>query len=448
MPVFKVSPAIGRSVRRILVGDSSTTAYVVLGRLAEVGPRRDVMLDTSREHVVAIVGKRGSGKTHTLGVLAEGLALGSPTDSQIGTGSGGRSVLLLDTLNIFQWVHIPISEAKGPIAETQRSLLTKWQLTPAVFEPVYWHIGGYEPSERASNTFSLRPADLTPQDWGLLAGTDIATDPMGQLLVATYEKVTRTGWRRGQILVRPNSEYEIEDLIACIQEDSTLQDEFADETRRAVRQRLGAFLRSGLFSPRGTRLREVLQAGKIAVLLLARVPDNVRSLVAFLVIRRLLEERSAASERMKTAQITGQDLPSGDVPKAWVLIDEAQNIMPSRGASLANDMLTRFVREGRNFGLSMALSTQQPSAIDARIMAQVDTLVAHTLTVRQDVNYMLANMKTLEPREIMFGTRRLTLADALRAVDVGECVVSAVDAERTFFLSVRPRVTTHGGFEA
>ena len=111
-------------------------------------------------------------------------------------------------------------------------------------------------------------------------------------------------------------------------------------------------------------------------------------------------------------------------------------------------MLVRFVREGRNFGLSMVISTQQPAAIDSRVMAQVDILIAHTLTVRQDVNYVFGNTKSLDPDEIVLGTKKISLGDAVRLVDVGFCVVSAVESERTFFLSVRPRVTTHGGFEA
>jgi DNA helicase HerA-like ATPase len=407
-----------------------------------------VLLDVASEHVVAIVGKRGSGKTHTLGVLAEGLALGSNGDRRKVGDERAVAVLLLDTLNIFQWMHIPLGTARGSLAETQRNLLRKWQLEPAMISPAYWHVGGYEAAHADSRPFTLRPSNLTPQDWGFLVGTDIATQPMGQLLVAAYEKVTSTGWKRGPGTIRPNKAYRIEDVIECIEESEELGREFVPETRRAVKQRLGSFVRSGLFSPEGSTFQELLRPGGLSVLLLARVPDNVRSLVTFLVIRRLLEERSAASEATKAAEISGRAMPSGTVPKAWVLIDEAQNIMPSQGSSLANDVLTRFVREGRNFGLSMAISTQQPSAIDSRIMAQVDTILAHTLTVRQDANYVLANMKSLEPKDVAFGGRRVSLSEALRLVGVGHCVVSSVDSERTFFLEVRPRLTTHGGFGA
>ena len=47
-----------------------------LGSLAEVssGARPKVWLATGKEQVVAVVGKRGSGKSFTLGVIAEGLA--------------------------------------------------------------------------------------------------------------------------------------------------------------------------------------------------------------------------------------------------------------------------------------------------------------------------------------------------------------------------------------
>lgn len=74
-------------------------------------------LDLDGEHVIAIVGKRGSGKTHTLGVVAEGLSI----TSQPSTIDAGfrHAVVIFDTLNLFQWVDLPLSEAKGPQAVRQ-----------------------------------------------------------------------------------------------------------------------------------------------------------------------------------------------------------------------------------------------------------------------------------------------------------------------------------------
>lgn len=421
---------------------------MTLGRLAEVGPRRSVVLDLSKEHVVAIVGKRGSGKTHTLGVLAEGLVSQVEENVAIGEGERDHAVVVIDTLNLFQWVDIPLDEARGAAADEQRTLLQRWGLPAVSISPQFWHVAGSDPITQTSKPLSIRPSDMESQDWGMLLGVDTVTEPMGQLLVAARDKVSRTGWGSGETRVAANPAHSIPHLVACIKRDSELGAEFAPETRRAVAQRLTSFERTGLFSAEGTGIGELLAPGHMSVLLLRGVSDDMRAAIAFLVIRKLLEERSAASEAAKHAIVTGGDVPVEALPKAWVLIDEAQNIIPSKGASMANEILTRFVREGRNFGLSMVISTQQPSAIDSRVMAQVDILMAHTLTVRQDVAHVTANLKSSEPKSISLTARNVDMGDALRLLDVGQCLVSATESERTFFLSVRPRVTLHGGFEA
>src|SRR5688572_13695246 len=93
---FKVTPAAGRRSRSVLIGRSGT-ASVNLGRLAELGPQRDVELSLSTEHVVAIVGKRGSGKTHTLGVLVEGLASPQSAGVRAGADRPDHAIVVFDT---------------------------------------------------------------------------------------------------------------------------------------------------------------------------------------------------------------------------------------------------------------------------------------------------------------------------------------------------------------
>ena len=167
-------------------------------------------------------------------------------------------------------------------------------------------------------------------------------------------------------------------------------------------------------------------------------------------MRKLRELRSIASEQKKDFLITGLEEVTGSpsVPPTWVLIDEAQNIIPSRTASLANQELTRFVREGRNFGLSMVISTQQPQAIDQKVMSQVDILIVHTLTVQNDISYVMNNLKSALPESIVLGRQPIKLQEAIRELEVGQCLISATEAQRGLFVEIRPRITPHGGFEA
>jgi hypothetical protein len=445
MATFKVEPTVGRGAKSITLGGEGQRSRLLLGKLAELGPHRDVWLDLDREHVLAIVGKRGSGKTHTLGVVVEGLSLTGNKDLSVQDSADTHAVIVFDTLNLFQWVDLPLRDAKGPAANSQRQLAARWKLEPRVIEPTFWHPVGSDPATPKSQPFSINPGDMDSQDWGRLLSVDIASEPMGQLMNDVFVKVQDQGLGRNR---EARASYTIDSMLAALRTDADIQHDYSSETIRGVRQRLSAWARSPLFDSSQPDWTAALRPGHASIFLLGRVPEDLRSVLVFLIIRRLLEARSAASEVLKHSVLMGTERNSGQVPPTWLVIDEAQNIMPARNATSANDILTRYVREGRNFGLSLAVTTQQPASIDARVMAQVDTLIAHNLTVRADVNYILSNLKSADPSAIKGNSRELSLADSLRLLDPGQCIVSAVESQRLVFCEVRPRLTIHGGFEA
>src|SRR5207249_2264007 len=59
--------------------------------------------------VIAVFGKRGQGKSFTLGVLLEALALEDGA-TEIASIEHDRAVLLIDPLNIFQWIDVPLTD--------------------------------------------------------------------------------------------------------------------------------------------------------------------------------------------------------------------------------------------------------------------------------------------------------------------------------------------------
>lgn len=442
-----MSPVTGRRSRAVNVGNAKAPQHIMLGRLSEVGPGKNVCLDISKEHVVAIVGKRGSGKTHTLGVLMEGLALVDDT-SALGVNAGDRAILVFDTLNLFQWVGLNLEFLQGKVSIEQLNRVRSWKLPVLQTKANLWHLAGSKPAAEGSLAFQIQVSEMTPQDWGLLMDVDIMMEPMGQLIVAAYDKVTRSGWRTPTKRKSAVSNYSIQDLISCINEDTEILRDYNPDTRRAVRQRLISYGSCGLFSTQGTPLQQLLVPEQVSVLLLGYASEDLRTLVTFLIMRRVLELRMISSEATKDALIRGTAETQIGIPKTWIFIDEAQNIIPSKTATMANRELTRFVREGRNFGLSMAISTQQPQAIDPKVMSQVDILVVHTLTLQSDINYVLNNIKSPLPESISVGRRSVSIAGAIRELEIGQCLLSAVESQRALFAEVRPRVTPHGGFEA
>src|SRR2546427_6239208 len=125
---YRAEPVLGRRQRFIVLGpDDAGQEWVQIGRLAEIGPQREVRLDLSREHVLAIVGKRGSGKSFTLGSFIEGLCT-SLGETPINHVSKSRAAILFDTLNIFQWMVAPVSAgaASSEHVQFQAAMLKDW----------------------------------------------------------------------------------------------------------------------------------------------------------------------------------------------------------------------------------------------------------------------------------------------------------------------------------
>lgn len=458
---FRVQPPLPPRLRSIELGPATRShrEAIYLGRLAEIGPPRQVWLDISSEHVLSIVGKRGSGKSFSLGSLLEGFCT-RENSTAISEISKERAVLLFDTLNIFQWMVAPVNPERGSRhVDEQAQLLRGWGLEPVELDVDLWVPAGFETRlTAAARPFRIRTSDMDGADWAALIGVDAVRDPMGQLLSQLHDKVAIRGWTDVEDNhIPPKPAYEIEDLLTCIRTDSEIVTDYARETVRAVRQRLAAYEASPLFGPAGTSLTDLLQPGRLSVLLLSGVPDDIRLVSIFLTIRKLLFARAQASEAAKTLELgfaegaeereRVEQIVAEAPPKTWVVIDEAQNIFPSERQTAASEILLRFVREGRNFGLSLAFTTQQPSAIDSRITAQVDTLIAHTLTVKKDLDNVLNNLKAREPTRINLQGTTLSLADAIRNLQTGQAFVSQVDADRSMFIDVRPRTSIHGGFE-
>ena len=431
--------------------------WVWAGRLAEAGPFINVRFDLSAEHVVAIFGKRGSGKSYTLGSLLEGLCARGP-NSTIAHIRRHRAALLFDTLGIFQWTDIPLTEETDrPLLREQYAVRKGWDIGPEQLDICIWRPPGDEGETAPAHhrTFTIQTSALTADDWGYLLRLDIYRDRMGQLLADAYAKVCYEGWTDGRHHL-PRESYTLDDLIACVKGDTDLSASYQAETRRAVRQQLATFRRNPLFQGEGTPLRDLLRPGQLAVLVMSHMPNALRFVVMSALIRQVMAARVAASEREKDLLIR-RDLTerertelqaqvAASVPPTWVVIDEAQNVLPAERRTTATAMLVKLVREGRNVGLSFMFTTQQPMAVDPRILAQVDTIIAHKLTVQTDIDYIRRNLKSNLPDEVKYGGATLSFDELLRSLDVGQALVSNTETDRAFILDIRPRVSVHGGF--
>ena len=439
-PVLVPSKEI-ETTRSVIVGQSyakdGPKAVILLGSVCELSTAKSrlnwgVWLDAEFPHVILIAGKRGSGKSYDLGIIAEGLC--ASNNSVIAQGTADFAMILFDTQSQF-WT---LSEKVG-VNQKQRELIEKWNISddnlkrPTIFRPKGTPI--LSPHEVE---FALRPSDLEASDWAALCGLERFT-AMGQCLYKTREAMSEP--------------FNIQDMINWLQSEEAA-DEHGENTREAVRWRLEAQASTSLFDETAEDVCARLgRVGAKGVIQLADLEEEVKAVIVAVIMRKLINWAGPAQRRRKMSLMHGQapTKQENDVaPRIWTLIDEAHLICPSVGRTAAKPVVVDYVKRGRDAGLSLVLATQQPSAIDTSAISQSDIVVIHKLTIDADINAAADRMPSKSPRTIQRGQIGNSLGDVgelARSLLNGQSLFADAESNRAFVLQSRPRVTPHGGGE-
>ena len=116
----------------IIIGATNqrSSSCIYLGKSNEYDTNsNNIWMDTDRAHVVYIMGKRRSGKSYTLGVIAEGLI----SKQWINQMKEPQAVLVFDTLNVFWGMQYPA----GVGGNENKQELSNWDLkkksSPLIF---------------------------------------------------------------------------------------------------------------------------------------------------------------------------------------------------------------------------------------------------------------------------------------------------------------------------
>jgi len=466
MTTYALDPEPAGATGDIVAGDAAERQRdrILIGKLAESGKARRLWLDISGEQVVAVLGKRGTGKSYTLGVLIEGLAAGQGA-TQLAQLATPRAGLVLDIMDIFWTSRVPLSSTGAPEVRRQHALMNNAGYAAQPLSVDLWIPAGFERPDidpPAVTSLTIRPSDLEIDDWAGLFSVDIYSEPRGMLIADAINHVATLGYTKTDgSAVNPDPEYSMGDLLACIDADADLQANFRPDTIRSVRQRMASYAALPLFSGEGTPLHELLRPFRVSVLMLARAPDALKKVIVAVLARRLLRERRDASFAQKrldldptlsptdTTQL--QDFVRQSVPRSWVLMDEAHVLAGTDEESVARDALIKFAKEGRNYGLSLAIATQQPSAVDSRLMSQVETLIVHQLTAPRDASVATQNIRSPLPTRIRVDGAECEVESLLRRLGQGVATFSSGNAPslaRVCITAIRPRITAHGGYEA
>jgi hypothetical protein len=389
----------------------------------------DAWLDTSFPHVAYITGTRGSGKSMDLGILIEGLAnLSSP--SPIQSSVTPIATFLIDTQSQFWTLRYP---PQGHQGERQLKELEDWNLKPNSLKDAKIFIPPNATKFLGDEIeLKIRPRDILHEEWCDLLGQDVY-GPQGHLLSSVLKKLD-------------GKDFSIDDMIKALTKQAT-DHSGLDNSRNVIIYRLSDYKNTNLFDPKGINVEDLLVEGRCNIFMLRELRDDDKALFTALLARKLFTIMGKYHQQRKIADFFEGSKPDKKFPsRVWLLIDEAHVVCPNSGASPARKALVEYVKRGRDAGLSLVLATQQPAAVDDRVLSQVNLTFSHRLTFQNDITSVIGRIptKTLSSLRTS-GTQVSDFGDMLRLLDAGHCFIGDHSTSRTILLQMRPRITAHGG---
>ncbi len=412
---------IGRSEGDIeKYGSKKGTGYIgkhLVGDKGEAHVANPIYMDLSRPHVIGVFGKRGTGKSYSMGTMAEEI-LKAPESI-----SNNLSAIIVDPMGIYWSMKFP--------NENDTALLDDWGLKPDAMDVQLYIPEGQAEEFREKDipydkTFTIKPGELSTSDWAMTFDIKL-NEPRGILL----EKVLR------DLEEDYGEDYSLDNMV----EYASTQGDFKEETRKALKNRFNAAKEWGIFSVEGSELSEFTERGTLTILDLSlfgaiRGSWSVRSLVVGLLSNKILRERMSSKRLEEMREMEG--MQTSESPIVWMFIDEAHQFLPNDGETPASDPLLSWVKIGREPGVSLVLCTQQPYKLNPDALSQCDVVLSHRLTSKADIDAL---------KNIMQNYMRYDLSTYIDNLPKAKgCAICLDDnSERVYKLRMRPRVSWHAG---
>ena len=396
--------------------------YVKMGQYTSLSNR--ILMDVARSHVVLVAGKRGSGKSYSLGVITEELS-NLPKEVSQNIGS-----LIFDTMGIYWTMKFKNEKDKELLQDLG---LKPKNLPIKVFVPSGYYEEYLRKGIPVDKPFALDITELASEDWILTFGLDI-TNPVSVLIQRTLSKL------------KERKNFDISEIL-----DELKKEELASQdSKNAAVGLFEAANTWGIFAKKdeeATQVKDLVSGGTTTVLDLSIYNSvgafNIRALVISILSRKIFSQRMEARKTEEVNSVSrGLELLSStekkEYPLVWIFIDEAHEFLPLDQKTVATDALVQLLREGRQPGISLVLATQQPGQIHRDVMTQADIVIAHRVTSKSDLealNYIMQSYILESVKKHM---------DDLPSLK-GSAIILDDNSERIYPARIRPRFTWHGG---
>lgn len=337
-----------------------------------------VFIDLNRmitKHV-SILAKSGSGKSFLCSVLVEELI-----ESKV-------PVVIIDP-------HAEYSSLKFPNSKDKEAMV-RFSTTPKGYSS---EVREYSPDIRANTDakpLRLNSTNLTPTDIIQLLPAKLSSSQLG-MLYSALKGIDTTDFN--------------EIILQLEMEESSLKWTLINNFEY-VKQ-------LNLFSENFTQMNELVQSGKVSIINMRGVPEDIQGMVVYKLVKDLFNARKL-----------------GNIPPFFLVIEEAHNYIPERsfGETKSSPILRQICAEGRKFGVGVCLISQRPSRVEKNALSQVTTQMVLKVTNPNDLRAISNSVEGITSES----------ENEIKNLAIGTAIVTGI-VDSPLFVNVRPRRTKHGG---
>jgi len=372
----------------------------------------NVYLDGLKPHVITICGKRGYGKSYTMGVFVEEMML---LEEEVRNNIG---LVIIDTLGIFWTFHYP--------NRRQEEEIKRWGMETEKFDFTIFsspeNVEEYRKKGMDARALFIKTSELEPHHWAQLFNlslTDYVAAAIGRAVNDLKEK----------------GEYSIWEMVDYIRRDARLRDEV-----KVVAENLLQMANSWkIFDRKGVELKDIVRRGKTSILDISPYPEELKIVIVALLGRKIFEARVRERKKYEEAIMEKHDAKE-EIPLSWMMIDEAHVFLPREDNIAKEVLIKQWMRQGRQPGVSLLLATQRPSSLDEEVLSHSDIIISHRLTAQEDIDALNKVRPTY-----MQGS----IGEAVKKIGTQKGVALIIDdtSEAVHVIKIRPRMSWHGGEE-
>lgn len=382
-PEERVFKAHETLIKKILGLEIDSTVGLYIGVLDGEGAIK-VDLDANRiiQKHLCVLAKTGAGKSYTVGVLLEELA------------EKGVPCVVIDPHGEYHTLRTP-NNNKGDIDKFK-----KYNVLPKGFQNVVEYTINKNVNPGANREFRLSNKNLNARE----IIDVLPVKPGGSQKSLLYQTINE---------LEQGGDYTLEYILQHLQ----LSD---NNAKWGLISSLQALVDWGIFGEAGIKTEELVQKGRTSIINLKGLRPEIQELVVSKIARDVFESRKL-----------------GKIPPLLFLIEEAHNFCPERGVgtALSQSVLRTIAAEGRKFGMGLGIVSQRPAKVDKNVLSQCNTQIILKVTNPNDIKAISKSIENFSPE----------LEGLMKSLPMGVAIVSSDRIEQPILVSIRVRVSKHGG---